>query len=110
MTWAIQNGVAKVISVHAAIDDRTLEFICIGLIPAPDDYFTDRILRMTSGLDNGLAMEVSDWFGAGASAVLFKPFPFAVGSRFLVSLHETAVADHVGSENGGKAAFRWNPN
>ncbi len=27
------------------------------------------------------------------------------GSRFLVSLHEPAVADHVGGQNCGKAAF-----
>ncbi len=35
----------------------------------------------------------------------FDRIVLVAGSRFLVSLHETAVADHIGSENGRKPPF-----
>jgi uncharacterized phage protein (TIGR02218 family) len=53
-----------------------------------DDHFNYGLLTWTSGLNNGLTMEVKDWDGGAKLFTLVNPMPFTVQTGDAYSVHQ----------------------
>jgi uncharacterized phage protein (TIGR02218 family) len=76
--WVTDNGFIKYGTVNVVSTARRI-FSISGLVaPIESANFTDGLITFTSGLNNGLSMEVLDWDEGTLTAILFTTMPFDI--------------------------------